>query len=76
MFRYATLASESFEDKFTKGLGIIPNKVNKFTFKETKSKFLMLVLIKFFLEEEINYSKDFHQEQIFLFIHIEFYLKK
>ena len=32
------LASESFEDKFTKGLGIIPNKVNKFTFKETKSK--------------------------------------
>ena len=32
------LASESFEEKFTKGLGVIPNKVKKFTFKETKNK--------------------------------------
>ena len=71
------LASESFEDKFTKGLGIIPNKVNKFTFKETKSKIPHVGFNQVFLKEEINYSKDFHQEQIFiLFIHIEFYLKK
>ena len=32
------LASESFEEKPTKGLGVIPNKVKKFTFKETKNK--------------------------------------
>ena len=46
------LASGSFEDKFTKGLGIIPNQVDKFTFKDPVFSEFYLIAWKDWIEEE------------------------
>ena len=63
------LASESFEDKFTKGLGIIPNKVNKFTFKETKSKIPHVGFNQVFFERENKLFKGLSPGTDFYFVH-------
>ena len=59
------LASKSFEEKPTKGLGIISNKVKKFSLKETKNKIRTLDLISFLIKG-INYLKVCNQELIFI----------
>ena len=67
------LASEGFEEKPTKGLNFIPNKVRKFNFKETKNKIPHVGFNQVFLKKKISYLKDCNQEQIFtLFTLIEY----
>jgi glutamine amidotransferase len=63
------LAAESAEDKFTKGLGIIPNKVKKFTFKETKNKIPHVGFNQVFFEKKNKLFKGLTSGTDFYFVH-------
>jgi imidazole glycerol-phosphate synthase subunit HisH len=63
------LASESVEDKFTKGLGIIPNKVKKFTLKETKNKIPHVGFNQVFFEKKNKLFKGLSSGTDFYFVH-------
>ena len=71
------LASEGFEEKPTKGLNFIPNKVRKFNFKETKNKIPHVGFNQVFFEKKNKLFKGLQSGQIFtLFTLIEYCPKK
>jgi len=63
------LASESVEEKFTKGLGIIPNKIKKFTFKETKNKIPHVGFNQVFFEKKNKLFEGLSSGTDFYFVH-------
>jgi len=63
------LSSESSENKFTKGLGIIPNKVNKFTFKETRNKIPHVGFNQVFFDKDNMLFKGLSSGADFYFVH-------
>ena len=63
------LASESFEEKPTKGLNFIPNKVRKFNFKETKNKIPHVGFNQVFFEKKNKLFKGLQSGADFYFVH-------
>ena len=63
------LASESVEEKFTKGLGIIPNKIKKFTFRETKNKIPHVGFNQVFFEKKNKLFEGLSSGTDFYFVH-------
>ncbi len=63
------LASESFEEKPTKGLNFIPNKVRKFNFKETKSKIPHVGFNQVFFEKKNKLFNGLPSGADFYFVH-------
>lgn len=63
------LASESFEEKPTKGLGIISNKVKKFTLKETKNKIPHVGFNQVFFDKGNKLFKGLQSGTDFYFVH-------
>tara|TARA_B100001057_G_scaffold492224_2_gene584167 strand:+ start:11464 stop:12087 length:624 start_codon:yes stop_codon:yes gene_type:complete len=63
------LASQSSEERHTKGLGIIPNKVEKFTHKETKNKIPHVGFNQVFFEKKNNLFKGLTSGADFYFVH-------
>ena len=63
------LASESFEEKQTKGLGVIPNKVKKFTFNETKNKIPHVGFNQVFFDNKNKLFNGLSPGADFYFVH-------
>lgn len=63
------LASESFEEKCTKGLGVIPNKVKKFTFNETKNKIPHVGFNQVFFDNKNKLFNGLSSGTDFYFVH-------